>query len=196
MYFKKLQIIILACLPTGWLHAQNNTGIFNITISSIHHLHYATEEYKKEFNNSGLISAEDDISEDFSMAFGLENITGFFITENISAGAGFGYQGNTAPYFHTWPVYADLRGYMHFSEKESMYIYINGGSLINFDNRYNNGLFFRLGFGGRRLVKNRFFLFFGLAVQSKQFDLTAFEDPSKTHHFSLRSTSVTFGIGF
>jgi hypothetical protein len=150
------------------------------------------EEYKDENSHT----RENFINEDFSMAFCLENITGFYIIENFSVGVGFGYQYNTAPYFHTWPIYLDLRGYMHFSDKESLYLFLNGGSLLNLDNRYSDGLILGIGFGARKKIKSRAYIYLGLSAQSKQFNLTAYDEPSPTHSILLRSTSVVFGVGF
>ena len=85
---------------------------------------------------------------------------------------------------------------MHFSDKESLYLFLNGGSLLNLDNRYSDGLILGIGFGARKKIKSRAYIYLGLSAQSKQFNLTAYDEPSPTHSILLRSTSVVFGVGF
>lgn len=89
----------------------------------------------------------------------LNNITGYFITNQLSLGIGFGLDGVHNPDRNTLPVFVDLRGYFGKNEN-TVYSYLNVGPNIDPGIRnanFNTGVTANLGLGYQLEVAQQLF---------------------------------------
>ncbi len=195
--FKKI-IFLIVLLGVGANHIfsqkgteSKNHGYFNLTRGSIHNVHRADEDYFEP----GVGSFSNSVVESNSIAFGIENINGWFISPYFSAGIGVGYNYYHSPDFNTFPVYLDLRAY--FSEsRNSFYANFEIGTLLRFDKDYTRGQVVNLGIGYKLVISKQLDMLIGITTNSKMFNLSGFSNPDPIHGFTINSVSLDLGILF
>ncbi|AZQ44963.1 hypothetical protein [Nonlabens ponticola] len=125
--------------------AQEDRGLFNITrigAQSIFEL-----ERERFTPDSGTVATE--ISASGTAVYSLNTITGYFLTDQFSAGLGLGLDGFQNPNLNTLPIYLDVRYYSN-AENNSFFGYFDIGTNVDPSIRnanFQTGGLINLGFG-------------------------------------------------
>jgi hypothetical protein len=124
---KETLLLLLALLCILVSHAQESRkGLFNLTRIGYSNITYVDQSIFTPGRGETVTT----LSNDGAYAVSLNNITGYFITNHLSLGIGFGLDGVHNPNGNTLPVFLDLRGYIG-KDEGSLYSYFNVGPHID-----------------------------------------------------------------
>ncbi|MBS3775616.1 MAG: hypothetical protein KGY70_10535 [Bacteroidales bacterium] len=145
---KKYLIFILYLMMAGYGHAQEveivtrkNEGVFNITQTGY-------------MPGVGNISYDGDLRANQSEAYRLRTLFGYFITPRFSVALGAGADAYNNPSYNTFPVFADVRAYLH-DARNTPYVFFDLGKSLPVAPEIEEGMFINGGVGFKYFVSER-----------------------------------------
>lgn len=190
MYTQKFWVFTLFLVGTVAQSQDDKKGFFNLTRLGYHNI----TSVERSVATSGLGTTATDLPTSGSYVGSLNNITGYFITNRLSLGLGFGLDGMHNPNLNSLPVFLDVRGYLAKSDN-SLYGYLNVGP--NIDPGIKNAVFqtgatVNLGVGYQLEISDQLFQI-DLAYNGK--NLIAPMTSSSSSEVSTRTNAFSLNIG-
>ena len=145
---KKHLMCIILLMMVGSAYAQEvnivtkkNEGIFNIT--QIGYL-----------PGIGNISYNGELKANEAQTYRFRTLFGYFITPRFSVALGTGADAYQNPSYNTFPVFADVRAYLH-DARTSPYLFLDLGKSLSIGSEFEKGMFLNAGVGFKYFVSER-----------------------------------------
>jgi hypothetical protein len=145
---KKLMFLAVVIILGGSAEGQEvniitrkSEGIFNIT--QVGYL-----------PGMGNISYDGELRANQSQAYRIRTLFGYFITPRFSVALGAGADAYQDPSYNTFPVYADVRAYLH-DARNSPYLFMDLGRSLAIGPEFEEGMHLNVGAGFKYFVSER-----------------------------------------
>lgn len=191
---KRLSTLAIAMLLCSLSFAQNgisleetskNEGLFNITqVRFIYHKDFLFQTQGNSFT----------IDSTKSFAYGLQTITGVFLSDSFTLGLGVGLDVYQNPRENTLPLFFDGRWYRPWNEQNSMYLMGGLGWLLDIGEPFRKGYLVRFGVGNEFVLAKNLVMVIEFGYERKHISYT--EERFKTADTKATYKGLNFSVGF